>query len=131
MFFSNPKKEFFKKKIQLAWQQVWEWEFKKKQYMIMKEDMRLEYDKMIEAIPAYEIRIEKLNKGDETPPEWTKETIADEITNATKALEDRKRDVEQIKSQMDGMDQHVAQADANIEGGRAVIDMVKAEIKAL
>lgn len=116
------RKRHFKEKLETQVRKMWDMDFAKSKYKQVKEDMRMEYDRMSENIPAFEQRLKTLQERNEP-------TDADDIKNTEAILEARKKDVAQLKEQMDAMDLQIQQSDDNIEGYRSIITMLKEFIK--
>lgn len=116
------RKRHFKEKLETQVRKMWDTEFAKEKYKQVREDMRTEYDRMAENLPAYEERLRKLNERNEP-------TDAEDIKNTEATLAARKQDVAQLKEQLEGMDAQIKQADDNIDGYRSIIIMIEEFLK--
>jgi hypothetical protein len=101
---------------------MWDTEFAKEKYKQVREDMRMEYDRMAENIPAYEERLRILTERNEP-------SDAEDIKVTTETLAGKKQDVAQLAEQLAGMDAQIKQADDNIDGYRSIIIMIEEFLK--
>lgn len=107
---TNRKKEYFRVKILNGTYKIWDLEFRRIQLREMREDMRLEYDKLKEQHDGFQVRKEKLA---ELPDR------KEELDAVTARLEGMEKDLTQLKTQMDALD-------AEVEGPNGINNLIEA-----
>lgn len=120
MFFKSAHKQHIDEKILVTQKKIWDLEFLREKMSAMREGFRIEYDRLSEQVDAATRRLAEEN-GKEDPDA----TIRANLTN----LVDRYApDIEQLKKQMEGIDNQVRGQEGieeNIDGLHTVIGMLK------
>lgn len=115
---------FYEQKL-IAQQKVWDLEFRRSQLKKMREDMRLEYDRLREYGTGLEVRLEKLEKMEGT---------SDEVAQIKTRLEGVTKDTNQLAEQMKALDSQVdgeGGVNSLIDSHRSVVEMLTEHSKTL